>query len=92
MSEDASIYQFIHKFYLPDGTHMATSEATGVWIDMMLRKSTTPPDEILEVMQEFSSEHVKTLTRDDLKNLPFKPENVEAFHKRGTFTWRKKEE
>ena len=42
-SEDASIYQFLHKFYLPDGTHCATSEATGVWIDTMLRKATTPP-------------------------------------------------
>ena len=25
-SEDASIYQFTHKFYLPDGTHCATAE------------------------------------------------------------------
>ena len=92
MSEDASIYQFIHKFYLPDGTHMATAEATGVWIDMMLRKTTTPPDDILEVMQEFSSESIKILTKEDLRKLPFKPENVEPFHKRNTFTWRKNEE
>ncbi len=33
-------------FYLPDGTHCATAEATGVWIDMTLRKTTTPPDDI----------------------------------------------
>ena len=92
MSEDASIYQFIHKFYLPDGTHMATAEATGVWIDMMLRKTTTPPDDILEVMQEFSSESIKILTKEDLRKLPFKPENVEPFHKRNTFTWRKNKE
>jgi len=89
MSEDASIYQFLHKFYFPDGTHCATAEATGVWIDMMLRKSTTPPDDILEVMQEYKSENVKILTKQDLKDLPFKAENVEAFHKRNTFTWRK---
>lgn len=89
MSEDASIYQFVHKFYLPDGTHCATAEATGVWIDLMLRKSTSPPDDILEVLQEFSKENMKVLTRQDLKDLPFKPENVEAFHKRNTFTWKK---
>lgn len=88
MSEDASIYQFVHKFYMPDGTHCATSEATGVWIDMMLRKTTTPPDDILEVMNAFSDENIKVLTRQDLKDLPFKPENVEAFHKRNTFTWK----
>jgi acyl-CoA thioester hydrolase len=92
MSEDASIYRFLHKFYLPDGTHMATAEATGVWIDTMLRKSTTPPDDISEVMNKFSSEETKVLTKADLKDLPFKPKNVEPFHKRNTFTWRKKSE
>ncbi|ROI07777.1 thioesterase [Chryseobacterium sp. H3056] len=90
MSEDASIYQFVHKFYLPDGTHCATAEATGVWIDTMLRKSTTPPDDILEVLEEFKSDDVKILTRADLKDLPFKPQNIEPFHKHGTFTWKKK--
>lgn len=89
MSEDASIYRFVHKFYLPDGTHCATAEATGVWIDTMLRKSTTPPDDILEVMKEYSSENIQILTRQDLKDLPFKPENVAPFHKRNTFTWKK---
>ena len=37
-SEDASIYQFTHKFYLPDGTHCATAGSNGSLIDMMLRK------------------------------------------------------
>lgn len=59
---------------------------------MMLRKTTTPPDDILEVMKEFSSENTKILTKQDLKDLPFRPENVEAFHKRDTFTWRKQKE
>ncbi len=89
MSEDASIYSFLHKFYLPDGTHCATAEATGVWIDTMLRKSTTPPDDILEVMEKFKQENTEILTKDDLRKLPFKPENVEPFHKRNTFTWKK---
>ena len=77
-SEDASIYQFTHKFYLPDGTHCATAEATGVWIDMMLRKTTTPPDDILEVMNEFKTEKTKLLSREDIKALPFRPENIDA--------------
>lgn len=76
-SEDGSIYQFQHKFYLEDGTHCATAEATGVWIDMMLRKSTTPPDDILEVMNGYRSENHKIFTREDIKNLPFRPENVD---------------
>lgn len=76
-SEDGSIYQFLHKFYLPDGTHCATAEAFGVWIDMMLRKSTTPPDDILEVMQQFKSENTKVFTKEDIKALPFRPENLD---------------
>ena len=77
-SEDASIYQFTHKFYLPDGTHCATAEATGVWIDMMLRKTTTPPDDILMVMNQFKTENTKLLSREDIKALPFRPENIDA--------------
>ncbi len=76
-SEDGSIYQFLHKFYLEDGTHCATAEAFGVWIDMMLRKSTTPPDDILEVMKEFQSPDHKVFTREDIKNLPFRPKNID---------------
>lgn len=77
-SQDGAIYQFLHKFYLPDGTHCATAEATGVWIDMMLRKSTTPPNDIIEVMMDFRTPHTKTLTREDIKSLPFQPENIDA--------------
>ena len=80
MAEDASIYQFVHKFYLPDGTHCATAEATGVWIDMMLRKMTTPPDDILQSLEEYRTEKTNILTRDYLKELPFRPENVEPFN------------
>lgn len=76
-AEDGSIYQFLHKFYLPDGTHLATSEAFGVWIDMMLRKSTTPPDDILEVMNQFKSPNHKVFTKEDIKALPFRPENLD---------------
>ena len=74
---DAGIYQFQHEFYLEDGTHCATSEATGVWIDMMLRKTTTPPDDILEVMNQYKAENHKVMTREDIKGLPFRPNNID---------------
>lgn len=78
LSEDGSMYQFVHKFYLQDGTHCATAEATGVWIDMMLRKTTTPPEDIMEVMNEYKSENVKTISKEYLKTLPFRPENINS--------------
>ncbi len=76
-SPDGSIYRFLHRFFLPDGTHCATAEATGVWIDLMLRKSTTPPDDIVEVLKEFKSVNYIEMSREDIKNLPFRPENVD---------------
>lgn len=77
VSEDASIYSFVHKFYLPDGTHCATAEVIGVWIDMMLRKTTSPPDNILASITPYKTEHTKVLTKEDIKNLPFRPENID---------------
>ena len=76
-SEDSSIYRFVHKFYLPDGTHCATAEATGVWIDMMLRKMTTPPDDVVEVMDRYKSAETVVLTREDFKKLPFAPKDID---------------
>ena len=78
LASDASIYRFIHKFYLPDGTHCATAEATGVWIDMMLRKMTTPPDDILEALLPYKSETCSILTKEDIKALPFRPQNIDS--------------
>lgn len=75
-SEDGMIYEFTHKFFLPDGTHCATATAMGVWIDMMLRKTTTPPEDIILVMKEFSTENTRVLSKEDLKTLPFRQENL----------------
>jgi acyl-CoA thioester hydrolase len=62
---------------LKDGTHCAKAEATGVWIDIMLRKSTNPPEDILISLNDFKSENTKLLTREDLRALPFRPEDVD---------------
>ncbi|MBS1549614.1 MAG: thioesterase family protein [Bacteroidetes bacterium] len=76
MSVDGGMYQFLHRFYLEDGTHCATAEALGVWIDTKKRKSTLPSEEIKKVMLDYKTEHCITLTKDDLKKLPFRPENI----------------
>lgn len=67
MSEDSSIYSFTHKFYLPDGTHCATSKVTGVWIDMMLRKMTTPPDDILVSLLKYKTRSNGTVDQGRFK-------------------------
>ncbi|SDE09243.1 acyl-CoA thioesterase [Riemerella columbipharyngis] len=77
LSEDGGIYAFTHKFYLSDGTHCATAEVLGVWIDTMLRKSTTPPDDVIRNLEGYKTDNTKVLTRDDIKGLPFRPENID---------------
>ncbi len=77
-SKDASIYSFVHQFYLEDGTHCATSEVIGVWIDMMLRKSTSPPEEILIALNTVKTENCVELTKEDIKNKSVKPVNIDA--------------
>ena len=76
-AEDSSIYRFVHKFYTPDGMHCATAEATGVWIDMMLRKMTTPPDDVVEAMNKYKSPETVVLSREDFKKFPFHPHNID---------------
>lgn len=75
-SDDGAIYQFLHHFYLPDGTHCATAEVLGVWIDTMLRKATTPPDDVLEVFNKYKTVNTKVLTKEDIKKLPFRPKDI----------------
>jgi acyl-CoA thioester hydrolase len=43
----------------------------------MLRKTTTP-DDIMEVMNEYKSENVQTISKEYLKTLPFRPENIDV--------------
>jgi acyl-CoA thioester hydrolase len=76
-SEDSSIYRFVHKFYTPDGMHCATAEATGVWIDMMLRKMTSPPDDVVEAMNKYKSPETVVLSKEDFKKFPFHPHNID---------------
>lgn len=75
LSQDADIYEFTHKFYLPDGKHCATSRALGVWMDTMLRKITTPPNDVLQSFGEYKKDYTRLLTKEDLRNIPIRPQN-----------------
>ncbi len=75
-SEDGGMYEFTHRFFLEDGTHCATATAMGVWIDVMLRKSTTPPEDIQLVLKEMTGVNTRNLSPADLKSLPFRQENI----------------
>ena len=78
MSEDGMIYQFIHNLYNQDGVHLCHSELTGVWFSMSKRKMQAPPTEMLEnIKKSFEGKTIKTLSKQDIINLPFGSENVD---------------
>lgn len=78
ISEDGMIYQFIHNLYNQDGVHLCHSELTGVWFSMSKRKMQAPPTEMLEnIKKSFEGKTVKTLSKQDIINLPFRSENVD---------------
>ena len=78
MSEDGMIYQFIHNLYNQDGVHLCHSELTGVWFSMSKRKMQAPPTEMLEnIKKSFEGKTVKTLSKQDIINLPFRSENID---------------
>ena len=44
---------------------------------MMLRKMTTPPDDVVEAMNKYKTADTEVLTKEDFKKFPFKPGNVD---------------
>ena len=67
MSEDGMIFQFIQNLYRADGTHLCSSDLTGVWFSMTERKMMAPPIEMTEKLKKsFEGQAIKTLSKMDL--------------------------
>ncbi len=79
VSEKGDIFEFLHNLYLKEnGTHLAFSRVLGVWFSMDARKITAPPTELVTCLQNgINPETVRTLSLQDLKTLPVKPQNVD---------------
>jgi len=81
ISKDGTIFSSIHKFYDASGIHYATAKVFGVWIDLKLRKKTIPPTELIDALQEgVEAFSPKELTDLDIKNSPYKPENISSIN------------
>lgn len=78
-SEKGEIFTFEHNLYRKkDGVHLCNSKLIGVWFSMSLRKITPPPAEMLNAILGMTDKSkLKTLTYQDLKNLPEKSQNVD---------------
>ncbi len=75
MSEDGNIFEFTHKLYDSEGIHHASSLVQGVWIDMIKRKRTSPPEELKQTLLATTDKsNLRTITMDDIKDKE-KPEN-----------------
>jgi acyl-CoA thioester hydrolase len=44
---------------------------------MMLRKMTTPPDDVVEAMNKYKTPDTVVLSKEDFKKFPFHPHNID---------------
>jgi len=78
ISEDGIIFQFIQNLYRADGTHLCSSDLTGVWFSMTERKMMAPPIEMTEKLKKsFEGQAIKTLSKMDLMRLPKRGQNID---------------
>ncbi|MBS7332635.1 MAG: acyl-CoA thioesterase [Weeksellaceae bacterium] len=78
MSDDGMIFNFKQNLYRKDGTHLCSSDLTGVWFSMTDRKMKIPPTEITEkIKKSFEGQTVKVLTKMDLMRLPKRAQNID---------------
>jgi len=54
VSEKGERFKFLHKIYNGDGKLSADIEIFGAWMDLSLRKLTTPPHIILDVVEKMT--------------------------------------
>ncbi|MDZ7773511.1 MAG: thioesterase family protein [Balneolaceae bacterium] len=53
MREDGSRWTIVHELFRSDGAKAATITVEGAWLDLQSRRLGTPPDEMLETLQQF---------------------------------------
>ncbi len=77
ISEDSDIFEFTHKIYDSEGIHHTTALAQGVWIDMIQRRRTSPPEELKQALLSTTDENtLRIITLDDIKDKE-KPVNLD---------------
>ncbi len=51
LSDNGKKFKFLHRIYRPDGEIAAEIEIYGAWLDLVKRKVTIPPQNILELVK-----------------------------------------
>ena len=77
MSEDGMFFEFLHKFFDPEGNNLARCEMMGGWIDLKSRKLTPLPEKYLKEFQQLNrSAQFRWLTPEDTRAHGRKPEHL----------------
>ena len=77
MSADGMFFEFLHKFFDPEGRNLARCEMMGGWIDLKSRKLSPLPSHFLEQFQQLDrSAGFRWLTPEDTRVHGRKPEHL----------------
>ncbi|HAT70475.1 MULTISPECIES: acyl-CoA thioesterase [Croceibacter] len=78
VSEDGSLFKFVHNFYDSNGKNLATCDMLGCWMDLKERKMTTFPKELNHVLENApKSEDFKILTKEDTRAFGKMPKDLD---------------
>ena len=77
LSEDGMYFMFLHNFYDSKGRNFARCEMMGGWIDLITRKLTGLPKELLDKFETFEkTDDYKILTKEDTRKAGTFPQDI----------------
>lgn len=77
MSENMVLFKFEHDIYDSHGEHKAKSTLFGCWLDLVQRRMMTElPPEMREILSQFNSDEIEKLSKENLREIPFRPQNL----------------
>ena len=77
ISDDATIFKFMHRFYNQEGRNLAACEMMGTWIDLESRKIKKPPQHLFHLINKLDHEEpFEELTIGDLKSNGLRPSHL----------------
>lgn len=78
VSKDGTFFRFVHNFYDHKGRNMAHCEMHGAWINLMTRKLTPLPEDLMELLEESpKTKDFKWLTKDDMRAAGKRPVDLD---------------
>ena len=77
ISDDRTLFKFVHNFYDINGKNLAHSEMLGCWMDLKERKMASFPEELNHILENApKTNDYKTLTKEDTRAFGKRPVDI----------------